>query len=508
MVRGEGRPDPIPVDEPLVAVEPPVDLGAAVRTGIKWKVATQVLGEGTRVLVTFILARLLTPSDYGVAGIAIVCTTFTHIFVDPGLGTALVQRRSIDETDRSTVFWTTAAVGLLFTGGGIAASGLVADAFGVSEVRKLFMVLSLTFVLNALSVPQMALLNRALAYRSLEVREMIATLTGAIVAVACAFAGFGPWAIVMNFFVFSLVSTALVWRLSSWRPRFLFGRDSFRDLGSFGMKLFWSRILMWGNFNADNVLVGKFLGSSALGAYSLAYNVMFMPMTRIGIPATQVLSPAYARLQEEPDRLEEAWLTAKRILSAILVPCFTLMLVVAPDLVHVAFGEKWDPAIAPLQLLCVAGAAHALVAMDQSVLQAIGKGGTLVRLNILLALVTLASFACGLPFGVSGVAGAYAIARWLLAPIDLLITARNANIEPWKAIAAGFTIIPLSAVAGGAAFGLRFALHDQGVGSTVRLVAAAAVFAGAYAILLRSFQPRVAGEIGRGLRRRPGPQPA
>jgi O-antigen/teichoic acid export membrane protein len=483
------------------------DIGGAVLTGVKWKVATQVLGEGTRVLVTLILARLLSPGNYGVAGIAIVCATFASLFVDPALGTALVQRRKITEADRSTVFWTTLAIGLAFTVAGVACSGLVADAFGVPQVRNLFAVLSLTFVLNAVSVPQISLLMRSLAYRSLEIREMAATAAGAIVALSAAFAGFGPWAIVLNFVVFSLTSTVLVWRLSNWRPRAMFSVDSLKDLGGFGLKLFWSRVLMWGNYNVDNMLVGRFLGAPALGAYSLAYNVMFMPMTRIGIPLTQVLSPAYARMQSDPRRLQEAWLRSKRVSTAALIPCFATCAIVAPDLVRVAFGAKWHNAVVPLQLLCVAGTAHALVALNQSLLQARGKGGALLRLNLIMSAVTLTAFAAGLPFGIVGVAGFYAAGRWLLVPVDTWITSRNAGFSFWSSISSGLGVLPLAAVAGGCAYALRLFMVAEGVPAVVRLLAVASTFVLVYALLLRIFARTVVNDVREGVRRRRGESP-
>ena len=484
------------------AEEPISDIGGAVLTGIKWKVATQLLGEGTRVLVTFILARLLTPGNYGVAGIAIVCATFASLFVDPALGTALVQRRNITEADRSTVFWTTLAIGLVFTVAGIASSGLVADAFGVPQVKYLFAVLSLTFVLNAISVPQISLLMRSLAYRSLEIREMAATVAGAVVALSVAFLGFGAWAIVLNFVVFSFTSTVLVWTLSTWRPRMTFSRDSLGSLGGFGLKLFWSRVLMWGNFNVDNMLVGRFLGAPALGAYSLAYNVMFMPMTRIGIPLTQVLSPAYARMQDDPNRLQEAWLRSKRVSSAALIPCFATCAIVAPDLVPVAFGSKWHAAVTPLQLLCVAGIAHSLVALNQSVLTARGKGGSLLRLNLIMSVVTLTAFVAGLPFGIVGVAGFYAAARWLMVPVDTWITTRNVGFSFWTSIRSGLGILPLTAAAGAGAYALRAFLVAEHVPAALRLLAVGAAFFVIYIVLLRLFAPTVVADVRDGLRRR------
>jgi len=415
----------------------------AVMTGVKWKMLTLLVSEGSRVIVALVLARLLTPADYGVAGMAIVTTSFVVLFTDPALGTALVQRKEITELDRSTIFWATVAIGVLATIGGIALSGVVADIFNTPAVAPLFAVTSLSFLFNSLAVAPVSLLTRKLAYRSLQIREIMATVAGAAAALTVAIAGFGPWAIVANWVTFSAVSTVLVWILSEWRPHFMFSGDSLRQLGGFGAKVFGARTMMWANINIDNVLVGRFLGATALGSYSLAYNVMFLPMARISVPLTQVVSPAFARLQEERERLERAWLRSKRLSTALLIPSFLVVMVTAPDLVDVVFGSKWHAAILPLQLLCVAGIATALVALNFSIVQACGEGNALVRLNTIVSIVTISAFVLGLRYGIVGVAAFYAVAKWLLVLVDTRITTKAVSFGFWPALRAGTGTLPL-----------------------------------------------------------------
>jgi O-antigen/teichoic acid export membrane protein len=477
-------------------------LSGTVVTGAKWKILTALVGEGSRVVVALVLARLLTPEDYGVAGMAIVTTSFVVLFSDPALGTALVQRPHITEADRSTIFWTSAAIGLTGTVLGVLLSGFVAEAFGTPEVQKLFAVTSISFLLSSLSVTPAALMTRRLAFRSLQIREILATACGAVVAVTVAVAGFGPWAIVANWVTFSAVSTLLLWLVCDWRPHFLFSRDSLRDLGSFGLKIFGARILSWSNTNVDNVLVGRFLGAAKLGAYSLAYNVMYLPMQRIGGPLQQVVSPVFARIQTEHDRLERSFLRSKRLSCALLIPSFLVTLVVAPDLVNVVFGEKWDAAIVPLQLLCIAGVGQCLVSLHFSILQSSGQGNALLRLNLVVTGVTLAAFAAGVPFGIVGVAGFYALAKWILVVIDTRITTKAVSFAFWPTLRAGTGTLPLGAAAAVAAFFFRMLLVDEGVPAPVRLVVVSITMTLIYILLIVIAAPSIADEVKTLIRRR------
>jgi O-antigen/teichoic acid export membrane protein len=470
-----------------------------VAGGLAWNVITQLVTQGSRVLVGIVLARLLTPHQFGLAGMAMVFTNFVVLFADLSLGAALVQRAKLTEADRSTIFWSILIVGVLCTLLGIGASGLVGDFYNQPEVGSLFAVLSLSFVLSALSATQSALAARELAYRRLQIREIASVMIGAAAGITAAVAGLGPWAIVGQTLAQAAAAAALIWGLSTWRPRLAFSRSSLHSLGGFGVKLFASRLLTYANLNADNLLVGRFLGSGALGIYSLAYNVGFNPMMRIALPFQAVVFPAYSRLQEDEDRLARAWLRSKELSAALLAPAFLAILVTAPDLVPVMFGPRWHGTVAVIQLLCVAGVAHSLVTLNWSVLQARGQATKLLWLNILTTAVTLAAFFVGLNWGVAGVAGCYAAARWILVLPDLWVTGRSVSVGPIAALRASGTAVPLATVAAAADYGLRALLVSAGTAPVLRLVVVLAVGGVLYAALLMSGAPGLMREL-RGLR--------
>jgi len=460
------------------------DLRGKVERGLGWKLVSQIFGQGTQSAMAVVLAHLLVPHDYGVAGMALVFSGFAGILTDLSLGAALVQRKVLTERDRSTVFWTTVAGGFAWAAIGIAVSPFVADFFSTPEVAPLFAVVSLGFIVNAVGQTQNALLTREMNFRSLELRQIAATVAGALMALALALAGFGPWAIVAQGLCSSAVATTLVWMLSPWRPHWVFSKESLRSLGSFGVKALFSRLLTYVNFTADNLLIGKFIGSQGLGVYTVAYNVMWLPMSRISVPLSSVFYSAFARLQNDPRRMGEIWLRVNRMTAALLAPVFLGLAVVAPDLVPVVFGERWRAAIPVLQLLSLGGIAQALQVFNGQVYQAQGRPGLLLRFMVFSTGVTFGGFAIGLHWGVVGVAASFAIARSIVLAANTTLMCRTVELPLMRTVVGYLEIVALAAVMGALVLGARHALLATGLGDGPRLAVLVVIGASTYLGLL------------------------
>lgn len=416
------------------------------------------------------------------------------IFTDLSLGAALIQRKTITEEDRSTAFWTTVAVGALFAGLGVLLAPLVGRLFATPAVAPLFAVASANFLITACSSTQVALLIRGLEFRSLQLREIAALLVGAATAVAIAFAGGGAWAIVAQGLASEGVALVLVWRFSRWRPKAVYSAPSLRVLGSFGGPLALARVFGWLNLNADNFLIGKFLGAVPLGIYALAYNVMFAPLARIANPIQQVLFPAFALLRGDAPRFGAAWLRGSRLLAAVSVPAFAGLAAVAPDFVAVVLGNRWRPAVPVLQLLCVAGASQSLQSMNWTVLQAAGRVGALLRFMIFSGIVTVTAFAVGVRWGVVGVAAGFAIARTLVLPVFTVIACRVTGTTVAAFARAVRRVIEAALGMAAVVYGLRLVLLSNGVSPAARLVILVLVGALVYVGCLLWREPEVLSE--------------
>jgi O-antigen/teichoic acid export membrane protein len=456
--------------QPLGADLDATDLRGKVRHGLGWKLLTVLLGQGGEVLVSILLAHLLLPSDFGLAGLAIVFSGIALGLSDVGLGAAIIQRKNLTEEDCSTVFWVTAVAGIVLTLLGVALSPLIAAFFSNPEVMPLFAVLSLSFLFGSLGQTQRALLTREMSFRSLELRNIAATLVGAIAALSFALAGFGAWAIIAQVVFTTAVSTLMLWTVSPWRPRMVFSRDRLRTLGGFGVKTLLMRNLVWVNLNTDNLLVGRFLGSVALGTYSVAYNVMVLPSSNITAPLRDVLYAAFARLQHDSRRLGDVWLRVNNIAGSVLVPAFLGLAAVAPDFVPVVLGPHWHGAIPVLQLLSLGGAVGSLQAFNGQVYQALGKPGLFLRFTCFATVVMFSAFVVGLRWGVVGVAGSYAVARAIMLVVNSVQMSRLMDFNLWRMTRSYLEVIGRAAAMGAVVFAARAALLDLGVPVGVRLV--------------------------------------
>jgi O-antigen/teichoic acid export membrane protein len=474
--------------------------------GLAWSGGSQVVGQILRMVVAITLARILAPDDYGLAALAVVFASLVLVFSDLALGAAIVQRPELTEEDRSTAFWMAIGAGVVFTVVGVLLAHPMAAFYGRDDVAPLCMALSASFLIVSLATTHEALLVRHMEFGKLERRVMVATAFGAVAGIVVALATRSAWAIIAQQVVEAIVSTTLLWAFSPWRPKFLFSRQSLRDLGGFSAYLVGHRLLYYLHRNADYLLIGRYLGAAALGAYSLAYNIMLFPFARIAGPVQKVLGPAFARMQHEPARLADAWIRAVRLLGSIAVPALAGMVVVAPDFVQVVLGPKWHETAAILQILAWVGIVQSLQSLNTDVLQALGQTQKVLRFTIIFAGGHIAAFVIGLQWGVLGVAAAYAISTTLVEPIYTVMTARAVGISPLRVLAAVRGVFEAGLIMAGAVFVVRTLLVSAGVPAFPRLVicvlAGGAVYAAAYPWRARAGWSDIRGIVGGILTRR------
>jgi O-antigen/teichoic acid export membrane protein len=468
-----------------------------VLRGLVWKGSSQVFLQLSRIVVALVLARLLAPHDYGVAGMVLVVSSLVLVFSDVALGAALVQRRELSEADRSTVFWTSVGVGVVCTSLGIAVSGPVAGFYGEPSVAPLLAALSVGFLVNALATTQEALLVRELGFRRLELRMMGGTLAGAVVGIGLAALGYGAWAIIGQQLAIGVVSTGLIWLASPWRPRLLFSLASLRDLGGFSANVFGQRILFYLHRNADNLLVGRFIGAAALGTYALAYNVMLVPFSRVGGPVQDVLFPTFSRLQDEPERIAAIWVRATRLVGAITVPALAGLVAVAPDFVQVVLGDRWHRMVPVLQILAWVGLLQSLQTLNSNILQALDRTATLLRYAIAFFAAHLLAFVVGLHWGIVGVAAAYAVSSTVVEPLYAWITTRTVGISLGRLAGSLRGVAAASLLMAGCVLGLRLLLEREGVPPAVRLVLCVLAGAAVYLPCCGVFAPEIRLELRR-----------
>ena len=485
-------------------------IGSRVLSGVAWKAGSQVTLQITRMAVALVLARLLTPEDWGLAAMVILFAGFTIVFTDNAMGTALIQRRDVREDDKSTVFWVSVALGLVLAVVGVAVSSPLADFYNEPEVRWLFVAFSVGFVVTALGTTHMALLVREMEFRRLELRQIAATVVGAVTGITIAVAGFGAWAIVGQLLAEAVISTTLLWLLTPWRPSLVFSMASFKRLGGFAGNVFAQNIVWQTARSLSGILIARVLGAAALGAYTLATTVI-LTAVRSELPRrySRSSSPRSHSCVTSRERMADMWIRATRMVAAISIPPLVGIAIVADDFVEVVLGPKWSEAVPVIQILAVVGILQSLHTLNAEVFLALGRAGTFLGYTVLWAAATLAAVVVGVQGDIVRVAACYAVATVLVEPVQAYLTTRVLGIPLWRYVRSLSGVVQASALMAIVLLGGREAFEAAGVPASARLVLL--VFLGGTVYLGAALwrAPEVTAEITGVIRRRnPGFRPA
>jgi O-antigen/teichoic acid export membrane protein len=450
---------------------PTGNLRGLVVSGVLWKFGSQAFQQALQIVTIVVLARLLGPNAYGLAGMVFVFSRLLTYFSDMAMGAAVIQRSELTHAQLSTAFWTTAATGVSATLVGFACSPLVARFYGEPTLESLFQALSLNFVLVALGRTQVALLQRQMRFRSIEIRNSISAVGGATAGVLLAVNGAGAWALIGQVLVTSTVGLLLVWRLSSWRPSFVYSRRDFREMGRFSGNVLGAQTLFFFTNNLDNLLIGKFVGAASLGAYRLSFNLMQQPVVRLAAPLRTVLYPAFARLNGDRPRLAQAWLNVNRLLAAVMLPGLVLLAVTAPDTIPVLLGDGWQASVVLVQVLCLVGMLQSTQLLNSAVLQALGMAGALLRLAGFSFSLNMIAFVIGLHWGALGVAVGAVIANSVVQPVYAHLILHQLELGVADLVGSLRGVVEASLLLAAAMLATRTAVHMAGLGGTASAVA-------------------------------------
>lgn len=397
-------------------------LASKTAKGVAWNYLSFGLGKGLVLITTAVLARLLTPEQFGVVGYATLAVSYLAVLKDLGLGSALIQRQEQVEEAADTVFTLNLLLGVVLTLLTLLVAPLVARYFREPMVTPILRVLAFSFVINALGAIHTVRLQRQLDFRRKAVPDIGRSLVKGIVSIGLALTGFGVWALVIGQLAGSVAGVALSWFMFPWWPRLRFATHLVRQMMNFGLTVIGTDGLTIVNDTLDYLIVGRVLGSAALGIYTLAYRLPELLVFNLLWVLSSVIYPAYSSVQAETAVLEQAFWTTTRYIELVIVPlCLGLMLAADP-LVRVVFGERWLDAIPVMRLLALYALVRSIGYHIGDIYKATGRPDILLKLGIVSLLVLLPSLWWGSRYGLVGVAVAHVlvasgrtIARWLVA---------------------------------------------------------------------------------------------
>ena len=399
--------------------------------GVAWTSAFQVTRQILQVISVSVLARHVPPAAYGLIAMAVLVTSLLETIRDAGTGQALIREREMSDEIASTAFWLNCGVG------GIAALLVVIAAWPASiffhepQIIPVLRVLSISFFLGAVSVVPTALLNRAMEFKKLALVQTAAAIIGTIVAIAVAIAGGKVWSLVAGTLTLVFVTAIGVWILAPVRLKFVFQPEAAKRILKFGLNLSGFHVFNYFSRNADNLLVGKFLGSVALGYYQMGYMLMTYPLQNFTLMVTQVVYPAMAKFHDDLARLRAAYLRISALVALVTVPIMLGLAITAPSFVRVVLGPRWAPVADLLAIFAPLGALQSIYATVGVLYNTQGRTDLQFRWIMFASVFYVASFAVGLHWGIMGVARCYAIVWILLMIPSFLIPFRLVELSAW-----------------------------------------------------------------------------
>ena len=390
------------------------DLGSRTARGGAIGIASQGARIGLQIATSVVMARLLSPQDFGLVAMAATVTSFVGLFTDFGLSAATVQRREIDQETVSMLFFINIALGILLMLAAFAAAPLASEAFGDRRVLWITMAIAASLPVNAAGAQHTALLQRGMRWVHLQWTGIAAQLVAALIAIGLASSGIGYWALVAQTWTSALVTMVLVWSVCGWRPSAVRSFGFSRSAVKFGLGLTGFNVINYFHRQLDNVLIGSRWGAVELGHYSRAYGLLGLPMSLISGPVASVVQPALSRLQDDPVRWRRSFLECLSALTLASSGIAAALIAAAHPMVMLLYGPRWEIAAQIFSVLAISMfpvmAANAMGWIYVS----LGRTRRLLSWGAVGVPPFIIAFLIGVQYGPLGVAAAYTATNFLL----------------------------------------------------------------------------------------------
>ena len=376
------------------------NLKAKTAKGVGWGFADNILGLGITAVANIILARILSPADFGIIGMTAIFMTLSTSLVDSGFTGALTRKKDTVKADFDTVFYFNLAVSCLLYAVLFFCSPFIARFFREPILVPVIRILGISLIINAFGIVQKIILVRRIDFRTQAWISLVSSFAAAVAAVAMAFYGFGVWSLVVLQVGKLAVNTILLWSVSKWYPGLCFSRKSFRDMFSFGGRLLITSIIsaIWSEMYS--FIIGKMYSSSVLGQYSRADKVKNMVTSNVSSVMQKVSYPVLASIQDEGERQINVY---RKVLKTTVLISFTAVFgvwAVAGPFILTVFGDQWLPAVGYLRIMCFSGLFLPLMMCSANVINADGRSDITLVLEILKTVMGLIPVVFGIIFSV------------------------------------------------------------------------------------------------------------
>ena len=368
--------------------------------GAGWSAADAILGQGVSFLIGLILARLLSPEEYGLIGIVMIFVTVLNGVVDSGFSTAVIRKQDANDDDYNTMFYTNMLFSIILYACLSLSSPLIAKFFERNELIQLVPAMGLILIINALSLTQQTILTTRIDFKTKTKASLLSSVISGIVGVICAYCGLGVWSLVIQMLLQKTLYTCSLWIFNRWWPSFRFSKNSFHYMWGFGWKLLLSGLLdrIWQQIY--QLVVGKFYNPATLGQYTRARDYANIFSSNLTMIVQRVSYPALAGIQDDKERMVAAYRKVIKVTMFVTAICMLFIGAVSEPLIVCLIGEKWLEAATYLPLICISMSLYPLHAINLNMLQVLGRSDLFLYLEIIKKIIAILPIGLGIFVGI------------------------------------------------------------------------------------------------------------
>ena len=439
-------------------------LGKKVVSGTVWATLDRFGNMALQFGVNLLLARLLLPVDFGAIGVLAIFMAVAQVLTDGGFSSALIQRNNLTQTDYSSIFFCNLAMSVVIYGVLFLCAPYIAVFFDMPVLCDVLRCIGLIIIISGLAQVQLVRFKKSMAFRTIALVNLVSYALAGAVAVVMAKQGYGVWSLVAMMIINQSVMSLLYWVLSSWRPSFVFSRESFRTLFGYGGYLLASSLLQEICRNMQGVIIGRRFSGADMGYYSQAYKLDQVTSYALPQALVQVLFPFFSGISDDRKRLHDMMTIGIRLIATFIFPMLMLLIIVAPSLIPWLWGDKWIPCVPYFRIFCVGGLFTCLQNVNFYAVAACGFSKTLFRWSFYKWGMLLALMFVGMFFGMTGLLWAisisnfniYAVNAWLASHhVGYKLTTQIRTIAP--GMAASLMSLVVALIAG--SYGLHVMLQ-------------------------------------------------
>lgn len=378
----------------------PSELKKKTAKGILWSAVERFSTQGVQFLFGILLARLLTPNDYGMIAMLTIFLAVSQTFIDSGFGNALIRKPDRNEADKSTVFFfnifmAVACYCIIFI-----AAPFVAQFYGMPELVNILRVLAINLIIQAFGSIQQLNLTIDLNFKTLAKVSFIGTLIGGTAGLISAYRGLGVWSLVVQQMTTTSSKVILFWILAHWRPTTFFNKESFKKMFGFGSKLLASGLLNTLYDNVYDLIIGKAFSAATLGNYSRASHFANFPSSNISGIFQRVTFPVLSKIQDDHDKLRKGYLKFLNMATLVIFPLMIGLAALSKPFILLILTEKWSNVILILQIVCIAQMWYPVHAINLNILQVMGRSDLFLKLEIIKKIEGITVLCITLPHGI------------------------------------------------------------------------------------------------------------